>query len=140
VTLVKPSVMRALLAFVAGLLAWVLVATILNMVMRRLLPGYTAAEPTMAFTFGMLVARLVIAFITSLVAGALGAAIAPRSAWVPWALGVFLLVVFVPEHAKLWHVFPVWYHLTFLLTLVPLVVIGGRLWLLRGAGRAPGNG
>jgi hypothetical protein len=130
--------MRVLLAFVAGLLAWVLVATILNIAVRRLLPGYTAAEPTMAFTSGMLSARLVIAFITSLVAGALSAAIAPRSGWVPGSLGVFLLVVFVPQHVKLWHLFPLWYHLTFLLTLVPLVAIGGRLWL-RGAGRAPGS-
>jgi hypothetical protein len=27
----------------------------------------------------------------------------------------------------IWHVFPVWYHLTFLLTLVPLIVLGARV-------------
>jgi hypothetical protein len=139
VALVKASVIRAPLAFLAGLLAWVLVATVLNMLVRQLLPGYTAAEPAMTFTTGMLIARLAFAFITSPAAGALSAAIAPRSAWVPWALGVFLLVVFVPEHAKLWHLFPPWYHLTFLVTLVPLVVLGGRLWARRrGAPRPAG--
>jgi hypothetical protein len=137
VALVKPSVMRALLAFVAGLIAWVLVATILNRLLRGLLPGYTAAEPAMAFTTGMLSARLAIAFITSVAAGALSAALAPRSAWVPWALGVFLLAVFVPEHVKLWHVFPAWYHLAFLLTLAPLVALCGRLWSGRAAVPGP---
>jgi hypothetical protein len=136
-TLVKPSVVRALLAFIAGLLAWVLVATLLNLALRRLLPGYPKAEPAMAFTSGMLLARLAIAFSSSVAAGALSAAIAPRSGWVPWALGALLLVVFVPEHVKLWHVFPVWYHLTFLVTLVPLVGLGGWLWSRREEARAP---
>jgi hypothetical protein len=130
---VKPQLVRALLAFVASLATWLLLATILDLAVRRALPGYAAAEPAMTFTFGMLIARLAIALVTSLAAGAMAAVIAPRSSWVPWLLGVLLLVVFVAEHLKLWQVFPVWYHLTFLLTLVPLVVIGWRLWLLRVA-------
>lgn len=133
----KPQLKRALLAFVAGLAAWVLVATVLDVALRRALPAYAAGEPMMSFTLGMLIARLAIACMTSLVAGATTAFIAPASKWVPWSLGVLLLVVFVPEHLKLWGVFPVWYHLSFLLTLVPLILIGWRLWLLRaGAPRS----
>jgi hypothetical protein len=45
----------------------------------------------------------------------------------PWVFGALVLAVFLPEHVKLWHVFPVWYHLTFLVTLVPLIVLGARL-------------
>jgi hypothetical protein len=127
---VKPQLIRALLAFFAGVAAWVLVATVLDVGLRRALPGYALVEPTMNFTLSMLIARLAIAGITSLVAGAAAALIAPRSGWVPWALGVLLLVVFVPEHVKLRAVFPMWYHLTFLVTLVPLIVSGWRLWLL----------
>jgi hypothetical protein len=135
---VRPQLLRALLAFVAGLAAWLLVATVLDVALRRASPGYAAGEPTMSFTLGMLVARLAIAFITSVAAGATAALIAPRSGWVPWSLGVLLLVVFVPEHLRLWHVFPLWYHLTFLVTLVPLIVIGWRLWLLRAGVRGLG--
>jgi hypothetical protein len=134
---VRPELKRALLAFVAGLIAWLLVATVLDVGLRVGLPGYAAGEPTMTFTLGMLIARLAIAGVTSLVAGATMACIAPRSAWVPWALGVLLLVLFVPEHLKLWAVFPLWYHLTFLVTLVPLILIGWRLWLLRAGGLRP---
>jgi len=39
--------------------------------------------------------------------------------------GVLLLVAFIPQHVMLWDKFPVWYHLTFLLSLVPLTYLGG---------------
>ena len=42
-------------------------------------------------------------------------------------LGVTLLVGFIPVHVRLWSFFPFWYHLVFLVTLVPLVVLGSRL-------------
>ena len=35
------------------------------------------------------------------------------------------LAVFIPQHIALWHTFPLWYHLTFLLSLVPLTYLGG---------------
>jgi hypothetical protein len=34
---------------------------------------------------------------------------------------------FIPEHIQLWAKFPVWYHLIFLGTLLPLVALGGAL-------------
>jgi hypothetical protein len=40
---------------------------------------------------------------------------------------VILLVAFVPVHITLWERFPPWYHLTFLLSLVPLTFAGGAL-------------
>jgi hypothetical protein len=118
---------RAILAFIAGALVWVAVVSVLNWGLRIIIPGYAAAEPAMAFTLGMMAARLIIAALTSLAAGAVCAVIAPASRRVPWVLGVALLAGFIPEHVKLWSLFPPWYHLTFLLTLVPLVVLGARL-------------
>ena len=41
--------------------------------------------------------------------------------------GVLLLVVFIPQHVMLWDKFPVWYHLTFLASLVPLAYLGGKI-------------
>jgi hypothetical protein len=42
--------------------------------------------------------------------------------------GVILLIAFIPQHVMLWNTFPVWYHLTFLLSLVPLTYLGGTMW------------
>jgi len=75
----------------------------------------------------MMWARLTIAAVTSLLAGAIAEALAPASIYAPWILGAVLLAAFVPEHVSLWKAFPIWYHLTFLLTLVPLVALGARL-------------
>ena len=41
--------------------------------------------------------------------------------------GVVLLAAFIPEHITLWEKFPVWYHLTFLLSLIPLTFAGGKM-------------
>jgi len=122
---------RAILAFSAGLVIWVVVISVLDRALRVLLGGYAAAEPTMSFTLGMLVSRLAIAALTSLIAGVLAAWIAPASTRVPLLLGITLLVAFIPVHMRLWSLFPFWYHLVFLGTLLPLVLLGSRLPRMR---------
>jgi hypothetical protein len=124
---------RSILAFVAALVTWLLVATVLNRGLRLGLEGYAAAEPRMSFTLAMMVARLVIAAIASLAAGAVAGRIAPTGSRTPWVFAAVLLALFIPEHVQLWQRFPVWYHLTFLVTLVPLVVVGSLLWQVRPA-------
>jgi hypothetical protein len=118
---------RTVLAVCAALLTWVLVASLLNRGLRYGMAGYAAAEPALAFTLGMQLARLAIAAIASLASGAVGAWIPPQDPRAPWIAGVILLAGFVPVHVKLWQSFPLWYHLSFLVTLVPLVVLGARL-------------
>lgn len=118
---------RSILAFIAGLAAWVLVASLLNRGLRLALRGYAAAEPEMTFTHGMMAARLVLGALASLAAGAATRAVAPSSWRVVWVLGAVLLAAFIPIHVRLWANFPVWYHLVFLGTLVPLVALGATL-------------
>lgn len=118
---------RAILAFAAGVVLWVVVISVLNVALRLFVGGYAAAEPTMSFTLGMLLARLAIAALASIIAGGVAGWIAPASARAPVLLGVILLLAFLPIHARLWSLFPFWYHLVFLVTLIPLVVLGSRL-------------
>lgn len=120
---------RSIVAFIGGLATWVVVVSLINRGLRFGFEGYALAEPALQFTLGMMAARLAMAAVTSVVAGAVTKAIAPASSYAPWALGVFLFVAFVPQHIWLWQSFPIWYHLTFLLTLVPLVGFGS--WLLQ---------
>ena len=120
---------RPILAFAVGLALWVVVISLLNRGLRMFVAGYAAAEPTFSFTLGMLFLRLVIAALTSVIAGAVAGWIAPASAPVPVMLGAALLLSFIPVHARLWSLFPFWYHLVFLGTLIPLVMLGA--WLTR---------
>ena len=118
---------RVILALVVGFLVWWVVATLLNFGLRAGFAGYTLAEPTMSFTLGMKVARLILGALASLAAGATAGLIAPARKAVPWVLGAIILAFFIPVHVQIWAKFPVWYHLEFLGTLVPLVGFGGAL-------------
>jgi hypothetical protein len=120
---------RAILAFLAGLVTWLVVGSVLDRGLRIALAGYAAAEPKMTFTLGMMAARLTIAAVTSVIAGAVAGWISRGSVRVAWVMGAILLALFIPVHVRLWNTFPIWYHLTFLVTLVPLVVLGS--WLAR---------
>jgi uncharacterized membrane protein YhdT len=81
----------------------------------------------------MKVGRLIEAALTSLAAGAVIGWIDPSRRWTPWLVGAIVLAAFLPVHVKLWNSFPAWYHLSFLVPLVPLVVIGAAL--VRDSGR-----
>lgn len=118
---------RSVLALLAGLALWVLVASLLNRGLRVGFTGYAAAEPTMTFTLGMKLARLLVGALASLAAGAATATIARSKTGLPWMLGAILLLAFLPMHLQIWARFPVWYHLAFLGTLVPLVALGAAL-------------
>ena len=118
---------RSILAFIGGLVAWVVMASVLNRLLRLGMPGYAAAEPAFAFTLAMLWARLALGAVSSLTAGYVVARLAPTSARLPLALGTLLLLLFIPLHYVLWEKFPIWYHLLFLGSLVPFVLLGARL-------------
>src|SRR6201987_4747503 len=118
---------RSVLACLAGLLTWIVVVTVINRVLRLSLPNYTTAENTLQFTLGMKWARLLMAIVTSLVAGAVPSWIPPWSRWAPLIVGSVVLAMFVPAHVALWSKFPVWYHLTFLLTIIPAVLVGALM-------------
>lgn len=126
---------RAVGGIVLGLVTWAIVVTLLNFGLRAAIPDYHAAEATLDFTLAMKIARLVEAALASIAAGAVIAWIAPEKRWAPWVVGLVLLAAFVPEHIKLWARFPIWYHLTFLLTLAPLVALGA---VLASSARAAG--
>ena len=122
---------RRILAVVAGLVVWMVVVTVVGYVMRVSWPAYASVAAAMTFTLSMLVARLSIGALATLVMGFVTAKIVPRSAIVTLLPGVLLLLAFIPVHVNLWNRFPIWYHLTFLLSLVPLTYAGG----LMSAGR-----
>lgn len=126
---------RIFLAVIGGLIAWTAIATLVNIGLRLGLPGYAAAEPALAFTLVMMIARLAMAAIASLGAGAVIRTIAPASRWAPWIMGGLTLAMFLPVHVQLWARFPVWYHLFFLGTLPLFVALGARL---RGTPEASG--
>ncbi len=121
----RSGIGKAALGVVAGLGAWVAIAAVAALIMRSSWPAYARVADAMTFTLPMMLARLSIGALATLAAGWVTAAIAPRPMLVRLMPGLILLVAFVPQHIALWNSFPVWYHFTFLLSLVPLTYLGG---------------
>ena len=128
---------RGILGVVAGLLTFVAVVAVAGIIMRGAWPEYARVADAMTFTLPMMIARLAIGALATIGAGLVTAAIANPSTLVRLAPGLLLLVAFIPQHIMLWEKFPVWYHLTFLLSLVPLTYLGGWAISRETASAAP---
>jgi hypothetical protein len=127
---------RDVLGVIAGLAVWLIVVTVGGLILRITWPAYASVADAMTFTLPMMLARLAVGAVATLAAGMVTAVVARRSLLARLIPGVLLLVVFIPIHISLWSRFPVWYHLTFLASLVPLTYLGGEVELPRN--RVPG--
>src|ERR1700737_4186278 len=118
---------RAVAGVCAGLIVWFVLPPIINVLLRVSWPGYAEAEMSVAFPLGMLLARLVLGMLSSICAGFVLAWITKAYGIAATVLGFVLIVIFIPVHYGLWDKFPVWYHLIFLASLIPLTLLGARL-------------
>ncbi|HKE88569.1 MAG TPA: hypothetical protein VKB50_32650 [Vicinamibacterales bacterium] len=118
---------RGTLGVIAGLAVWFIVVTVAGPIMRAAWPAYASVADAMTFTLPMMFARLSIGAFATLVMGYVTAVVARHSMVATLLSGVVLLLAFIPEHITLWSKFPIWYHLTFLLSLIPLSYVGGTI-------------
>ncbi|HEY4113583.1 MAG TPA: hypothetical protein VGM17_05920 [Rhizomicrobium sp.] len=111
---------------VAGAITWFVVVTILNFGLRYGWPDYHAVEKAMTFTLPMMIARLTESGISSIAGGYVAATIGRERVWSPLFAGVILLIPFGYFHLFIiFAKFPIWYHLTFLTSLIVLSLLGG---------------
>jgi hypothetical protein len=126
---------KKILGVVGGLIVWMIVVMVVGETMRRSWPAYANVADAMTFTWPMMIARLSIGALATLAAGLVTALVVPQSTMAKLMPGVLLLIAFIPQHIMLWDKFPIWYHLTFLLSLVPLTWVGGALASTNQRGR-----
>jgi hypothetical protein len=117
---------RSVFAVIVAVVTWFIVATIGNWILRAGLPGYSAVEVPMNFTLTMMICRLLLGLVSSLCAGFVCATIARNSVAAKAAAAV-MVVLFLPVHYMLWAKFPIWYHLFFLISLAPMLLVGAAL-------------
>ncbi len=120
------SILKGIGALIVALVVWFVVATAIHRLMCVLWPAYAVATPLLNFTLPMKIARLSLGAACTLTAAATARRLS-GARWLPLVLGCALLVLFLPEHYKIWDRLPVWYHLTFLCSLIPLTLLGARL-------------
>ena len=121
------AIFKTVGAVIAAMVTWFFVATVVNLALRAWWPLYHEAEIAFNFTFAMKLARLVLGAISTLGAGFVAAWIGKGRMRAATLTGIVLLGLFIPNHYLLWGKFPVWYHLTFLVSLLPLILLGAAL-------------
>ena len=121
------AIFKTVGAVIAALFTWFFVATVLNLALRAWWPHYHEAEAAFNFTFAMKITRLVLGAISSLAAGFVAAWIDKNRMRAATLTGIILLGLFIPGHYRIWDKFPVWYHLSFLVSLLPLTLLGAAL-------------
>jgi hypothetical protein len=112
---------------VAGIVVWWAIGAAGFGLLRVAWPEYAAGEPTFDFSLAMMLSRLAVGVACGIGGGIATALVVGRPSWAPWIVGAIQIAIFVPIHVSLWEMFPVWYHLFFLLTLAPLIALGARL-------------
>ncbi len=83
----------------------------------------TALEPNAIFA----VVNLLRSFLTSMIAGYMTALVAGEFKRSTMVLGLILLAVGVAVEYMFWNVAPAWYHILFVIFLIPMTILGGRL-------------
>jgi hypothetical protein len=119
--------LRKVLGALVGIFAFALIGTAGFFLLRVSWHDYALAEPDWHFTLPMLLARLALGVVCCVAAGWVAAMVAKGDQMTSWWLGVFMLAIFIPMHYGLWDKFPLWYHLAFLLSLAPMIGLGGLL-------------
>lgn len=128
---------RIILGVIAGFLAWLILWVGSDAVFSIVSADWgktstefrEAVEKKLPFALSssVLIALLVKSFVVTIVSGFLTAWIAGENRKSTLALSVLLLLTGIVVQAAHWDYMPLWYHVPFLILLIPLAILGGRL-------------
>ncbi len=114
------------LGIIVGFVAWVAVGLLGLVSLKLSWPEYAAAIDTFSFSTPMLLARFAVGVISSFAAGWAAYSISKASKSV-WVLAVLLLAYASYIHFfVLWNNFPGWFHFSYILPLLPLIILGSH--------------
>jgi hypothetical protein len=119
--------MKRLLAVIVGFILWSVLWLCFNVALHKV--GFLPAALTQPLTDPKPLGALLLGSVLfSLIAGYVTAAIAGSSDTAAiLVLGVLLLLTGIYFQSQVWHLMPLWYHLTFLVLLIPMCYAGARL-------------
>jgi len=116
----------------AGLaLGWATSSAVLTwgfVLLKASWPEYALANPDKSYTLPMLFVRLLI-FSSMIVATSGVATLVSGNKHTPWIVGILIFAISIPPHiypGYVWNDYPAWYHIAYLLSIVPIAVAGGR--------------
>ena len=130
--------LKIVLGVIAGFIAWSILWVGSDQVLTLASPGWYGLhqeDAYLALVNGesfqadstIMLIRLAVAAIATTMSGFLAAFVAGENRRAPLALGVILLLIGIAVQVSAWNVMPVWFHVIFLVLLLPLTILGGKL-------------
>lgn len=130
--------LRIILGVVVGFIVWSIAWLGMDALLSAISPGWfgrnfaefqNAVNRNEPFTPPVSVSVYLIfqSVLCSLIAGFTAATTAKENRKSTLALGILLLATGVFVEASYWNYFPIWYHVSFLLLLIPMTFAGGKL-------------
>src|SRR5215217_5288344 len=129
---------RIVLGIVAGFIAWIIVWVGIEKIISAVWPAFGVHQKAFeqavknggAFTpeASMLLTHIVAGSIIAVMSGYLSALIAGENSRAPVVVGILLLAMGILKAVMSWQYVPLWYHIIFTAILLPMAVIGGRLF------------
>lgn len=119
---------KIILGVIVGFIVWTVIFVAGESVLRAISPNLAAPEnAAIVDSTALLIGYLIRSIIASVLAGLTAAFIARENSRTPLILGIFLLIVGLLVQISSWNMLPIWYHLTFLILLIPMTLLGGKL-------------
>ena len=128
--------LRIILAIIVGFIVWSILWVGSDAIFSAISPDWgktsadfrAAAENKTSFTLesSVLIILLIKSFIISIISGFAAALIARENSKSTLGLGVLLLVFGIFIQSAHWNYMPLWYHILFLLMLIPMTILGGK--------------
>lgn len=87
----------------------------------------TANKTPFTLDSWIFVVLLVKSFIVSIISGYVTVLIARENLKSTVGLGILLLIFGIFIQSSVWNYMPLWYHIPFLLMLIPMTILGGKL-------------
>lgn len=129
--------LRILLGAIAGFIVWSILWVgsdaffmAISTSYREYMEGFQKAlETKQAFEISSLILLLTLfkSFICSIISGLIAALIAKENRKSALILGILLLAFGIFIQSVYWNYIPLWYHVSFLLLLIPMSILGGKL-------------
>jgi hypothetical protein len=130
--------LRIILGAVAGFIVWSILWVGMGAVLSAISPGWygktlhefnaaVASQTPYVLDWKIVIWLLVQSVIVSLISGFTAAMIAKENYKSTLLLGVLLLLFGIFIQSMHWEYLPIWYHIPFLLLLIPVSLLGGKL-------------
>ena len=129
---------RVILGIVVGFIVWSVLWVGSDFILSAILPDWYGKhhtelesavlnkKPFMSDSTILIIA-LIRSAIFSIISGFLAASIARENTKSTLGLGVLLFLFGIYIQSIFWNNAPIWYHVIFLLLLIPMTILGGRL-------------